>query len=80
MRRSGWLAWLLALLTWGLAAPAWSQDVQPVPALKARVVDVVGLLAPAERDALERKLADFEAQAGPQIVLLLVASTQPEDI
>ena len=80
LRRRGWLAWLLALLTWGLAAPAWSQDVQPVPELKARVVDVVGLLAPAERNALERKLADFEAQAGPQIVLLLVASTQPEDI
>lgn len=80
LRRSGLLAGLLALLTWGLGAPAWAQDVLPVPALNARVVDTVGLLAPADREALERKLASFEAQAGPQIVLLLVASTQPEDI
>ncbi len=79
--RQGLLAWLLvALLTWGLGAAAWAQDVQPVPALSARVVDTVGLLQPADRAALERKLADFEAQAGPQIVLLLVATTQPEDI
>lgn len=80
LRRHGLFLWLLGLLTWGVAPASWAQDVQAVPALNARVVDQVGLLAAEERAALERKLADFEAQAGPQIVLLLVASTQPEDI
>ena len=62
------------------AGPGHAQDVQPVPALSARVVDTIGWLQPAERDALDRKLAAFEAQAGPQIVVLLVATTAPEDI
>ena len=70
-------AWLSAAL---LAVPAWAQDPLPVPALSGRVVDSAGVLGTAQREALEAKLAAFEAQAGPQVVLLLVASTQPEDI
>ena len=72
--------WLLGLLMLLLAAGTQAQDVQAVPPLKARVVDTIGWLSAAERDALEQKLAAFEAQAGPQIVVLLIASTQPEDI
>jgi len=78
----GWLllCGLLSLL-WLLAwAPAQAQDVLPVPALAARVLDSTGTLSDAQRQALEDKLAAFEAQAGPQIVLLLVPSTAPEDI
>lgn len=77
------MAWLAVLLLAGLlwlAGPAQAQQLQPVPALTARVMDTVGLLQPADRAALEAKLATFEAQAGPQVVLLLVATTQPEDI
>ena len=74
-------AWLLGLvLLLLLGASARAQDVQAVPPLTARVVDTLGWLKPAEREALEQKLAAFEAEAGPQIVVLLVASTQPEDI
>ena len=69
---------LLAAAWLALSAPAWAQ--QPVPALSARVVDQTETLQPAQREALERKLADFEAEAGTQIVVLLVAGTQPEDI
>lgn len=69
---------LAALLFWCASAPALSQ--QAVPALSARVIDQTATLSDAERSALEARLAEFEAQAGPQIVLLLVASTQPEDI
>jgi uncharacterized protein len=54
--------------------------VQPVPALSDRVVDTLGLLPPAERAALVARLAEFEAQAGTQIVVLIVATTAPEDI
>ena len=75
-----WLAAALALLAALAAMPLHAQDVQPVPALTARVIDTTGTLAAAERSALEKRLAAFEAQAGPQIVLLMVATTAPEDI
>ena len=82
-----WLAWpgqasraALVVLAALLAATGPAAAEQPVPALTARVMDEVGLLDPAQRQALEDKLAGFEREAGPQIVLLLVASTQPEDI
>ena len=70
------LTFVVALLA--LAPRAWAQ--LPVPTLTARVIDETGTLAPAQRAALEAKLAAFEAEAGPQIVVLLVASTAPEDI
>ncbi len=73
------LAWL-GLLAWLLAAPAAAQDLQAIPALTARVMDQAGVLQPAQRAALEAKLEAFEAQAGPQIVVLTVASTGIEDI
>jgi uncharacterized protein len=73
---------LLALLLFlALLAPALhAQDLLPVPALSARVIDQSGTLDAAQRAALEAKLAAFEAAAGPQIVVLLVPTTQPEDI
>ncbi len=77
-----WRALLLAALAWAglLGGLARAQDVQAVPALSARVIDTTGTLAAPEREALEQRLAAFEAQAGPQIVLLMVATTAPEDI
>jgi uncharacterized protein len=76
-------AWLLTLaLLWAALAgvPAWAQDVLPVPALSGRVIDQTATLSEPQRAALDAKLAAFEAQAGPQIVLLLVPTTAPEDI
>ncbi len=63
-----------------LGRPAWAQDIQPVPALNGRVVDLAGLLSSTERAGLEKKLADFESQSGSQIVVLTLLSTGPEDI
>ena len=65
-----------------LLCPASSsaQDLQPVPALTARVIDQTGTLDAGERQALEAKLAAFEAERGAQIVVLIVATTAPEDI
>jgi uncharacterized protein len=74
---------LLALaLLWAVLAgtPARAQDVLPVPALSGRVIDQTATLSEPQRAALDAKLAAFEAQAGPQIVLLLVPTTAPEDI
>jgi uncharacterized protein len=72
-----WLSLLFGLL---LSAAAWAQDVLPVPPLSGRVIDQTATLSEPQRAALDAKLAAFEAQAGPQIVLLLVPATAPEDI
>ena len=61
-----------------LAAPAHAQ--QEVPALTAHVIDQTGTLSTAAIQQLENKLTAFEASHGSQVVLLLVPTTQPEDI
>jgi uncharacterized protein len=58
---------------------AHAQGVQPVPALTARVMDATATLSDTDRQAMEARLAAFEAQHGTQIVVLIVASTAPED-
>ncbi len=65
---------LLALL--GLSA--WAQVA--VPDLSRRVTDLTGTLSAGQISALENKLAAFEAQKGSQIAVLIVPTTQPEDI
>jgi uncharacterized protein len=70
----------LALLAGLLGArPAQAQDVLPVPALSGRVIDQTATLGEAQRAALAAKLEAFEREAGTQIVVLLVPTTQPED-
>jgi uncharacterized protein len=71
---------LLAASLLAALASAWAQDVLAVPALTARVIDQTGTLDAAQRAALEAKLAAFEQSAGPQIVVLMVPTTAPEDI
>jgi len=77
---SGALRWLSLALALLLNAAAWAQDVLPVPPLSGRVIDQTATLGEPQRAALDAKLAAFEAQAGTQIVLLLVPATAPEDI
>ena len=73
---------LLALVLLALASTVFAQDggVQPVPALAGRVVDQAGALDASQRQQLDDKLAAFEKAKGTQIVVLLVRTTQPEDI
>lgn len=63
-----------------LAVPAQAQDLRPVPALTAHVIDQTGTLSVAERQALEQQLAALEKAHGSQVVVLLVPTTAPEDI
>ncbi len=71
------LLWLvLVLLPW----LAWGQDVLPVPELRARVMDQTGTLDAAALAAIEERLASFEKERGAQVVVLIVATTAPEDI
>jgi uncharacterized protein len=68
---------LAALAAW---VPAWAQGLQPVPPLAARVIDQTGTLDAVQLKGLEEKLATFEQAKGTQIAMLMVATTQPEDI
>jgi uncharacterized protein len=70
----------LALLSWTFAATAFAQSLQPIPELRARVTDLTGTLSSAEASALEERLAAFEARKGAQVAVLIVATTQPEEI
>ncbi len=74
------LRFFLALLLAGWAALAGAQDLQPVPALKARVTDLTATLSAEQRERLEARLAAFEREKGAQIAVLLVPTTQPERI
>ncbi len=71
---------LLVLGAWLFAPWAHAQDVLPVPALTARVLDQTGTLDAAQRAGLEQRLAAFEQARGTQLVVLMVPTTQPEDI
>lgn len=65
------------------ACPAWcwrKRAFCPVPALTARVIDQTGTLSATDKAALEAKLAAYEQNKGSQIVVLMVPTTQPEDI
>ena len=77
-----WLRSALALigLALFLAISATAQGVLPVPPLGARVIDTSGTLDAAQQQALEAKLAAFEATKGSQVVVYLLPTTQPEDI
>lgn len=62
------------------AANALAQDVQAIPALTSHVVDTTGLLDAGQQAAIEAKLAALEKTKGSQVVVLIVATVQPEDI
>jgi uncharacterized protein len=68
-------AGLLLLFAFGLA----SADVA-VPPLTARVIDLTGTLSGGAVARIEAKLADLEAKKGSQVAVLIVPTTQPEEI
>jgi uncharacterized protein len=82
-----WRLWpaalaVVALLGFTGAVP-WEtprDGLQPVPALKARVTDLTGTLSTPEREALEAKLADWEARTTNQLAILILPTTRPEPI
>jgi uncharacterized protein len=59
---------------------AGAQQLQPIPALTARVTDLTGTLTAGQQAELDQKLGDFESRRGAQIAVLLVPTTQPEEI
>jgi uncharacterized protein len=51
-----------------------------VPPLTARVTDLTGTLSGAAVARIEAKLKDLEARKGSQVAVLIVPTTQPEEI
>src|SRR5262249_23931257 len=73
-RVAGLLGWLL------VGGPASAQRVAPVPAFTAHAVDTTGTFRPDELAQLERNLAAFETRKGSQVAVLIVPTTEPEEI
>lgn len=69
---------VLAVLLAGFAPDAHAQIA--LPKLEARVTDLTGTLTASQQSALEEKLAAFEARKGAQIAVLILPTTEPEDI
>ena len=68
----------LALLLAGFAPGARAQI--PVPKFESLVVDLTGTLTAAQQSALDEKLTAFQARKGSQVALLILPTTEPEDI
>lgn len=66
---------LLALLLTGAA-----QAEVAVPPLTQRVTDLAATLDAGQTQALESRLAAFEAKKGAQLAVLIIPTTQPETI
>ncbi len=58
---------------------SWSDDVA-VPPLTGHVIDLTNTLSLEEHQMLSNKLAALETRKGSQLVVLIVPTTQPEDI
>ena len=67
---------MLLLMATGMAQAA----LVAIPDLKNRVTDLTQTFSPDQQAQLEQKLAVFEQKKGSQIVVLMVPSTEPEDI
>jgi uncharacterized protein len=63
-----------------LAASGRAEPLVPVPALKAPVTDLAGVLTQDQVAALDSKLRSFEQAKGSQVAVLIVPTTRPEEI
>lgn len=68
----------LGVLLLVFALSAWSQVA--VPELSRRVTDLTATLSADQVSRLDNSLAGFEAKTGSQIAVLIVPTTEPEDI
>jgi uncharacterized protein len=67
-------------LAFALALPAFAQRLAPIPALDSPVVDTTGTLSQPDRERLAQQALDLRQRKGSQLQVLMVPTTQPEDI
>lgn len=73
-------AFVLGALWLLIAGPSFGQGLLALPGLSGRVIDQTGTLDAASKASIESRLAEFEAARGTQVVVVMVPTTQPEDI
>ena len=78
--RAGAFLGVVALLLFCATSLAVAQELQPIPALSARVTDQTATLSAAQSTALEAKLAALEREKGAQLAVLMVTTVQPETV
>ncbi len=71
---------LRLLLAFALLAPALLHAQAAVPKLARHVTDLTGTLTAAQVDQLDARLVALQKAKGAQLVVLMVASTAPQDI
>lgn len=74
------MRWLWGMVAGWLCLAMAHADPVPVPELKSRVTDQVGMLSSATVAAIESRLADLETRKGSQLAVLVVASTGDETV
>jgi uncharacterized protein len=75
------LHWRVALATLLLVAGgARAQQLSAIPPLDSQVVDTTGTLDPAAKQSLVQQALALQQRKGSQLQVLVVPSTQPEDI
>ncbi|HKT30691.1 YgcG family protein [Dyella sp.] len=73
-----WMVLAMALLSpWTVSH---ADDQPAVPKLTRHVTDLTGTLTPQQVDQLDGQLVNLEKQKGAQLTVLMVGSTQPDDI
>lgn len=68
------------LLCAALLLPHMAFALVEIPPLQARVTDLTGTLDAPQQTALETRLKALEDKKGSQLAILIVSTTQPEDI
>lgn len=71
--------WVLAIASWAQAT-APNTALQAIPVLASRVIDQTQTLSEIEMRGLQAQLKTIEDTQGAQVVVLMIATTQPEDI
>ena len=80
MRRWVRLWMVLAIASLSAWTVSYADDQPAVPKLTRHVTDVTGTLTPQQVDQLDAQLVNLEKQKGAQLVVLMVGSTQPDDL
>jgi uncharacterized protein len=75
--KAHFFAWCMLLVLFTGSAHA---ELVAIPPIKNRVTDLTQTLSPDQQAQLEAKLSQFEQQKGSQVAILMVPTTQPEDI
>lgn len=71
---------LLAFFLFSTSSLALGQDIQELPALESQVTDYTSTLTSSEISSLENYLSKFEKEKGSQVAVLVISTTEPEEI